>query len=52
MNGYIEQIGGSWGVYVEGELVATRPDRESAEECLVKIYLFNKEAESTGDIPF
>ena len=42
MNGHIEQLGGSWLVKVDGEIVAFRPDRESAEECLLQIYLFRK----------
>src|SRR5437588_465675 len=42
MSGHIEQLGGSWLVKVDGEIVAIRPDRESAEECLLQIYLFRK----------
>lgn len=41
-DGYIEQLGGSWGVWLRGELVALRLDRETAEECLLQIYLTQK----------
>jgi hypothetical protein len=44
MNGHIREVGASFAVVVDGKIVALRPDRESAEECLMKIYLFRTES--------
>lgn len=43
MNGHIEQVGGSYAVIVDGKTVAIRPDAESAEKCLMDIYLFRSD---------
>lgn len=48
-NGHVEEIGGSWAVMVDGEIVALRPDRGSAEKCLLEIYLFRKDAEPESE---
>ena len=42
MNAHVEAYGGSFLVIVDGKVAAIRPDRESAEECLLQIYLFRK----------
>jgi hypothetical protein len=47
MNGHIERCGASYLVIADGKTVAVRPDAESAEECLIKIYLFRQEKEAT-----
>ena len=42
MNGHVQEVGASFAVIVNGETVALRPDRESAERCLLDVYLFGK----------
>jgi hypothetical protein len=47
MNGHVESRGASWVVIVDGEIVAVRPDAQSAEDCLLNIYLFRKHSGAT-----
>jgi len=45
MSGHVEAVGASYAVIVNGETVAFRPDEQSAEDCLMQIYLFRNDAE-------
>lgn len=51
MNGHIEEVGGSFAIKVDGEVVAVRPDLESAEKCLLDIYLFRKDSDGEDSQP-